>query len=126
MAEVLTGPIGISVASLATALAYTIAFIQWKRRLPNRWSSLVSAAIVLLGGQLLAGRLRGFPWSLILALPALLVLLGLIAGKGSVAVYYTDHENETPPEATRRARARLGWLLTGVFLAGLAIVLVVP
>ena len=126
MSEVLTGPIGIAAAGLSSVLAYTVAFVQWRRALPKRWSSLATAALTLAGGQLLAGRIQGTEWSVLLVMPAVLVMVALLAGGGSVAIYYTDEEGAPPSKATERARRRLGWTAVGVFVVGLVVVLAWP
>ena len=123
MLRLLEEPIGLTAAGLAAALAYAIAILQWKRRLPARWEELTLAAIALLGGQLIAGRIGGIAWGQLLLLPVALITMALIAGKGSVAVFYTQQEGEVPSDATVRARSRLVWLLGGAFVVGSVVVL---
>ena len=124
MLDFLGEPIGVAAAGLGAALAYAIAILQWKRRLPERWEELTFAAIALLGGELVAGRIGGYSWGHLLLLPVALTAMALIAGKGSVAVFYTQREGEVASDATARARSRLTWLLGSVFVVGSVAVLV--
>jgi hypothetical protein len=59
-------------------------------------------------------------------MPLGLLAIGLLAGKGSIAVlvHDPDSEEEAPPE-TGRARFRFGVLLTAVIVVGSVVYLVV-
>jgi hypothetical protein len=115
MLDTVTGPVGVGIAWALVLLGYGVIFVQIRRRFPDRWTTYafefattgVGAAV----GSLFSGD-APLMWACI---PLTLFAIGLVAGKGSIAVLvHVPAEGTDMSAETRRARTRFGWLLTSV------------
>jgi hypothetical protein len=119
MSAVLTRPVVIGVAVAVALIGYGVIVHQLRRHFPERWGAYAFQLVATGVGATVGGLLRGTDPLLLASAPIGLVVIVLLAGKGSVAVlvHDPDSEEELPPE-TRAARFRFGVLLTAALVIG--------